>query len=206
MSTHRVAAPALAIALAAALSAGPALARQEKGKGKAPQPEMPPEMVEVMKLAQPGPHHMHMERFVGTWKAKARSWMDPNGPPTESEGTMKVSPVLGGRFFRSDFEGTFMESPFTGMGLDGYDNLKQKHVGMWVDTWGTMMMVYEGECSENGKVTTLYSHFIDPATKKPMDVRMVTTWVDEKTPRFEMYCTLAGEKEIKMMEMTYTRQ
>jgi len=32
------------------------------------------------------------------------------------------------------------------MSIDRYDNQKQKYVGVWIDTMGTMMLQFEGTC------------------------------------------------------------
>ena len=187
-----------------AVCAGKALAAEEKGKQ--PEQAMPPEMAEMMKLAQPGEHHQHMAKMVGSWKTHGRFWMVPGAQPEESDGSMTVKPALDGRFFLSDFQGTFMGGPFHGMGMDGYDNFKQKHVGTWADSMGTMIMVFEGNCSEGGKVMEMKGTFDDPMTKKPSYMRMVSRWKDDRTVLLESYGPSPDGKEMKNMEIVYTRQ
>jgi len=194
----------IALGVALVACAGLALAHEEKGKQAAE--AMPPEMAEMMKLAEPGEHHKHMAKMVGSWKTQGKFWMTPGAPPEESQGSMTVKPALDGRFFLSDFQGEFMGGPFHGMGMDGYDNLKQKHVGTWVDSMGTMLMVFEGTCSEGGKVTESKSTFDDPMTKKPSYMRMVSRWKDDNTVLLESYSPGPDGKEMKNMEILYTRQ
>src|SRR5262245_49829901 len=98
------------LAAAGAIWAGRALAAE--GKGAQPAQGMPPEMAEMMKLAQPGEHHQHMAKMVGTWKAHTKFWMAPGAPAQEGDGTMTVKPALDGRFFVSEVQGTFMGQPF----------------------------------------------------------------------------------------------
>ena len=45
-------------------------------------------MAAWMQVAAPGEEHEYLKRLIGTWKAKTKFWMDPDGPPQESEGTM----------------------------------------------------------------------------------------------------------------------
>lgn len=182
---------------------GVALAADEKAKTAAPQ--MPPDMAEWMKYAQPGEHHKHMAKMVGTWKAHTKSWMAPGAPPEESDGTMTVTAVLDGRFFESVFKGTIMGQTFEGIGLDGYDMFKQKHVGTWADTMGTMILQFEGTCSDGGKRSEMRATFDDPMTKKRSYMRSVNTWKDEKTVVMESYSPGPDGKEIKNMEITFTR-
>lgn len=186
-----------------AMWAGRALAAE---KGKQPAQAMPPEMAEMMKLAEPGAHHQHMAKMVGSWKTHGKFWMAPDAPPEESDGSVTVKPALDGRFFLSDFHGTFMGQPFHGMGMDGYDNFKQKHVGTWADSMGTMILYFEGTCSEGGRVVEMKGTFDDPMTKKPSYMRMVSRVKDDKTMLLESYSPGPDGKEIKTMEIVYARQ
>src|SRR5262245_9009807 len=87
------------VAAIVAIWAGRALAAEAKGGEAAP--AMPPEMAEMMKLAQPGEHHRHMAKMVGTWKSHSKFWMAPGAPPEEGDGSMTIKPALDGRFFVS---------------------------------------------------------------------------------------------------------
>lgn len=194
---------ASACAVALLVAAGGALAADPKESAP---PAMSPEMAEYMKLAQPGEHHKHLARMVGTWKAHTKFWMAPGAPPQESDGTMTVKPALDGRFFVSDVEGTMMGQPFRGMAVDGYDNVRQKHIGTWADTMGTMMMSFEGTCSDGGNVQEMRSDFVDPISHKPGYMRTVTTHKDDNTVVMEGFGPGPDGKELKMMEITYTRK
>jgi len=164
------------------------------------------QMQAMMQAAQPNEHHEHLQKMVGSWKAHDRFWMPPGAPPTESDGMAKVSSILGGRFIQTDFSGNFMGMEFAGMGMDGYDNNKNKHIGVWVDNMGTMMMTYEGGCSDNGKVTTSISEFDDPATGQHMKMKGVTTLVSDDKFTYEAYMVTPDGSEAKTMEIVYTRQ
>lgn len=184
------------------LAAGAAFAGGDKASAPA---TMPPEMAEYMKFAQPGEHHKHLAKMVGTWKAHSKFWMAPGAPPEESDGSMTVSPVLDGRFFLSEYSGTMMGQPFRGVGIDGYDNFKQKYIGTWADTMGTMMVWFEGTCSQDGKVHEMRSNFEDPVTRKATYMRTVTTRKNDNTVLWEMYGPGQDGREMKMGEITYTR-
>ncbi len=191
--------------LAVVVACGLALAAGEKPKAPAAPPQMTPEMKAMMEAGTPNEHHKHMAIGVGTWKAKTSMWMQPGAPPMTSEGTMKVYPVLGGRFFASEFKGEFMGQPFEGRGLDGYDNVTHKHVSTWADTLSTMILTFTGTCSDGGKKLEQRSDFIDPATRKPSWMRNVTTVKDNDHMTFETYGPDPAGKEVKMMQIDYTR-
>jgi hypothetical protein len=188
-----VVATLLALPLAGAMA-------QESG-----QTGMPEEMARMMELAQPGEHHEHMAKLAGNWTSKATFWMEPGAEPTISEGTLEVTPIMGGRWMKSNLASEFMGQPFSGMGLDGYDNLSRKHIGIWIDSMGTMMMTFEGTCRDNGRVTTVYSEFTDPATGTEMTMKAVTTHIDDKSWKFDAYMSLPDGGEFKSMEILYTR-
>jgi len=191
------------LALALLSMTGWAYAADEK---KPAAPEMPPEMAEYMKLAQPGEHHAHMAKMVGSWKAHSKFVMAPGAPPEESDGTMTARAVLDGRFFLSEYSSTMMGQPFNGIGMDGYDNYKKKHVSIWADSMGTMVLMFEGTCTQGGKVTEMRARFEDPVTKKMTDMRTLTTVKDDNTILFEMFGPGQDGKETRMGEITYTRK
>lgn len=193
MKSVAVVAALLTLPLAGAMA-------QESG-----QPGMPEEMAQMMKLAQPGEHHEHLSRMAGKWNSEGKFWMQPGAEPTVSMGTVEVISIMGGRWMKSDFAAEFMGQPFIGLGLDGYDNLSQKHIGVWIDSMGTMMMTFEGTCQDNGRVTTTYADFVDPATGTAMTMKSVTSFIDDKTWKLDGYMQMPDGSEFKSMEILYTR-
>jgi Protein of unknown function (DUF1579) len=163
-------------------------------------------MMEVYKkLATPGAPHKALARMAGTWKAKIKSWMEPDKPPTESAGTSESKMILGGRYLQMDFSGDMMGSPFTGLGITGYDNHTKKYVSTWLDSMGTAILFFEGTASGDGKTITQECSYDDPI-KGPMKWRSVTRIVDDNTHLFEMSGIDKTGKEEKMMEITYNRK
>jgi hypothetical protein len=162
------------------------------------------DMAAMMALAQPGEHHEHMGKFAGSWKVKTTMWQQPGAEPITGGGTTVNTPILGGRFVQSSFNGDFMGMPFEGFGLEGFDNLSGKHVSMWADNMGTMMMQFEGECSDNHKVVTMMSDFKVPGQKLKM--KTVTTMHDQNSYTMEGWVGPNEAQMFKTMEIAYTRQ
>jgi hypothetical protein len=163
-------------------------------------------MMEVYtKLATPGEPHKALASMAGRWNTKIRSWMEPDKPPMESTGTSEQKMILGGRFLQQEFHGEMMGSPFTGIGVTGYDNHTQKYVSTWIDSMGTAILFFEGTGSADGKTITQECGYDDPI-KGPIKWRSVTRIVDDNNHVFEMYGTDKSNKEEKMMEITYTRK
>jgi len=163
-------------------------------------------MMEVYaKLAIPGPPHKLLESMEGIWHTKTRCWMEPEKPPMESEGTCEQKMLIGKRFLQQVFNGDMMGSPFTGIGMAGYDNHTKKYVSTWMDSMGTGIYFFEGLRSETNDTIIQECHYDDPI-KGPMIWRSVTKIVDENNHLFEMYGIDKTGKEEKMMEIAYTRK
>ena len=184
----------------------------EMGKGKGggmPQmDENSKKMMEaMMKAGTPSEAHKRLAAMTGTWDATVRSWMGP-GQPTESKGTAEYKMILDGRFQTLDFNGTFMGKPFQGHGMNGYDNAKKKYVGVWLDNMSTGMLMTEstGTGPGDGKVMEMTAVGTDPMTGKSMTSRSVMRFESDKKHVHEMYDKGPDGKEMKVMEIVYTRK
>lgn len=159
-------------------------------------------MAEWMKYASPSDEHDFLKRLAGTWKARVRLYFDPDAPPQEHTGTMTSEMILEGRYLRSDYDGD--PGPmgvFLGMGLDGYDRVRGKYIGIWADTMGTGWMAFEGDV--DGDVRTMHTTVTMPGGAT-MKQRALTTIVSKKEYRYESFVeTPAGE--FRNMEIVYKR-
>jgi hypothetical protein len=191
----------IATALAAPVFAGEEKKADEKAtSGDEMHEKM---MAEMAKYMNPGEQHALLRPLVGRWKAVVKSWSGP-GEPQVSEGTSECTWVLGGRWIQDSFKGSFMDQPFEGLGLTGYDLMKKEYVSLWFDTMSTSVMTAKGSYDEAAKTFTYNATYDDPMTGKPSPMRQVLKLVDDKTHVFEMYGMVEG-KEAKMMEITYTK-
>jgi hypothetical protein len=98
-----------------------------------------------------------------------------------------------------------MGQPFTGHGMQGYDNVTGKWWSTWNDSMSTGLMVSEGTCDDSGACTFTGS-WNDPVTKGKTTARMTTKWTSPNVEVFEMYTPGPDGKEMKMMEITYTKR
>ena len=181
----------------------PALAGEGHDHGHG---EMPAEMAAWMKYMQPDENHEFLQRLAGKWNAKGKFWMQPGEPPMENEGTSESEMILGGRFLQTSYSGEFMGQPFSGMALDGFDRMNEKYIGTWIDTMGTMMMVFEGSIDEAGRARTMISEHKDPMTGEMAKMKGVTTIVSENEHKYEAYHQGPDGEWVKAMEITYTRR
>ena len=74
-------------------------------------------------------------REGGRWEFTGKFWMDPTEPPPESVGTVVRELMLGGRVLAEKVRSTYMDKPFEGYGLTGYDNGPRSSGAPGTTTW-----------------------------------------------------------------------
>ena len=179
--------------------------------GQPNQQEMMKQMMELSKLNE---NHKLLSSLDGNWNYTIKFWMnpDPNAKPEESKGTAVRKSIMDGRFSIMDVAGK-MEMPgpdgkkkemtFKGHGIEGYDNVKKKFVGSWIDNMGTGIMFSEGDYDPTTKTFTYTSEFeAIPGMKQ--QIREVMKIVDNNHMAFEWYENQGGQEK-KTMEINYTR-
>jgi len=151
----------------------------------------------------------------GTWDYTVKMWMngDPTTKPQESKGTATRKSIMGGRFVTMDVKGK-MQMPgadgkmkdmeFTGMGIDAYDNAKQKFVGSWVDNMGTGIMMSEGTYDAATKTFTYTGEYQMTPTMN-QKIKEVLKIADSNHMTFEWFEDRGG-KEAKTMQIDYTKK
>ena len=188
--------------LCAVLTVSTALAKDKKSEK-----QMDPQaMMELYKnLATPGEPHKQFASLAGSWTTTTKSWMEPGKPPMESTGSAEMKMLLDGRFLYQEFTGEMMGQPFSGVGIDAYDNLRKRYVTVWLDTMSTGVFTMEGTASADGKTITLKGQHGEPGGGQ-MTHRAIWKLVDANTQTFEMYGAHGHGKEMKMLEIAYTRK
>lgn len=171
----------------------------------APSAHQKAEMEAMMKAGTPGEAHQKLSSLIGSFDAKVKMWNDPSAPPMESTGKSVNTWVLGNRWVAENFEGTFMNMPFTGIGYTGYDNVKKMYVGTWMDSMSTAMMVSKGNFDTGGKSMTFNSTMDDPMSGKTMPIKAKMMVIDDNHHMYEMWMPGPKGKMFKMMEISYAR-
>ncbi len=183
-------------------TASPTLAKDKKAEKPMDQQAM---MELWKKLATPGEPHKQFAALAGSWTTTTKEWMEPGKPPTESTGTAEMKMLLDGRFLYQEYNAQMMGQPFSGIGIDSYDNMTKKYMTAWMDTMGTGMFIMEGTASADGKTITLKGQHPEPGGGQ-MKHRALWKIIDSNNQTFEMYGTHGHGKEMKMMEIVYTRK
>jgi len=105
---------------------------------------------------KPGPEHERIKEMVGTWDAV----MDMAGQKTKAAVTYKS--ICGGMWVESDFEGDLGGAPFQGRGLDGYNQITKKYVGVWVDSMSSAPLRFEGDYDAKTKLLVMTGESLNP--------------------------------------------
>lgn len=184
------------------LIASPVMAKEKKHEKHLDEKAM---MELWQKAAQPGEPHKLFATLAGSWTTQTKEWMEPGKPPAESTGTAELKMLLDGRFLYQEYNGQMMGQPYSGIGIDAYDNLTKKYTTAWMDSMGTGLFIMEGTAGQDGKTITLRGSHPEPGGGK-MTHRAVWKIIDNDNQIFEMYGSHGKEKESKFLEIVYTRK
>jgi hypothetical protein len=149
-------------------------------------------------MPKPGPEHEKLKWFAGDWDVTV-AFM---GQESKATATYKMD--LGGFWLREEFHGTFAGQKFEGRGASGYDPIKKKYVGAWIDSMSPSLMVMEGSFSSDGKTFTETGEGPGPDGKM-QKMKSVYQIKDNDSFVFTMYMTADG-KEQEAFKLTYRRK
>ena len=172
-------------------------------------------MQQMMELSKTGENHKLLASLDGTWTYDVKMWMngDPTTKPETSKGTAVRKSIMDGRYVVMDVtgkmqmpgsDGKMKEVTFKGQGTEGYDNVKKKFIGTWMDNMGTGIMMAEGDYDPATKTFT-YTGEIEAIPGMKQKIREVVKLSDKDHMNFEWYEDRGG-KEAKTLEINYTRK
>jgi hypothetical protein len=144
-----------------------------------------PALAQMPPMPQPGPEHEMLKRDVGTWDATVEFFMEPGAPASVSKGTEVVT-MLGGFWQLTEFKSEMMGQPFEGRGATGYDPVKKKYVGTWVDSMTPGYYTTEGTYDPATKTLTATMEGPDPSGQVTK-TKETTEWKADGTRVFTMY-------------------
>ena len=105
-------------------------------------------------MHQPTQEHSWLQKFTGEWRTESKGTMGPDQPPMQCSGKLS-SRKLGEFWIVNEMKGEMSGAPMTGIQTIGYDEVKKKYVGTWVDSMTAFIWQYEGSVDSSGKVLTL---------------------------------------------------
>lgn len=185
------------LVLAAALPS----AAQEGMEGEM-SPEQQAMMEAWMKAMTPGEPHARLARYEGDYTMTVKTWMDPTGDPEVTQGTARYEMIMDGRYLHETVDGTMMGTPFRGMGMTGYDNVKGKYWSTWVDNMSTGVLTAYGEWDEAVGGLVMHLDYADPVSGDTKKARTVSRLGDDGSIVFRWFETIEGN-EVVTMEIVY---
>ncbi len=163
-------------------------------------------MAVMAELGTPGEQHELLAKMVGDWTYTQKMWMAPEAPPMETTGTMTAESMLDGRFVKATWSSTVMGQPFTGIGINGYDNMTKQFTNVWMDSMMTSIMMFTGQCADDScAVIEMSTPFTDPMTGTEMNMRMVSTWTGDDSFEVAGYVIDPDGNEQRNMELAVSR-
>lgn len=162
-------------------------------------------MAKWQEFATPGENHKVLDGVVGHWDYVVKWWMAPEGEPEISKGTNENKWLMGGRYMQFLTQGTYMDQPFEGMGLMGFDNGKKKYESTWIDNMGTGIMTAQSTYDPQKKLFTEHGRFTDPMQGE-LSFRGEIALIDNDHYVYKMHTPGKNGQEFLMMEVSYTRK
>ena len=154
----------------------------------------PPPAPEVTK------QHEMLKKEIGVWDAELKMWMaGPDAEPMVMPAVEK-NRMMGDLWVMSEFE----SGPFQGFGQVGYDPVKKKFVGTWVDNMTPHLSMMEGNHDDNGNLV-MYSEGYNPQTKEMEKTKTVSRSISDDEKDFVVYKKV-GDEWVKSMEIKYKRR
>ncbi len=160
------------------------------------------------KYTFPCEQHKHIEYFVGEWQSIIKSWNEPGKEPMVRTQEIRVESFFEGRFTRAHIKtdasdlGMILET----MVINGYDNFKQEFFSITLSSQRTDYYLTTGKLDGTGKIRTDTAVRTDIFTGEPYRVKAITTIINQDKYTYEYYRIDLEGKEVKEMEITYTRK
>lgn len=183
--------------------AAPAAAEPAAAAAADPQAEM---MAKMQEAGTPNENHKMLEPMVGTFEHTSKWWKAPGSEPEVSTGMTDSKWILGGRFVEGTVTGTMMGQPFEGKSIIGYDNVKKEYTSIWIDNMMTGIMTSSSTYDAATKTFAEAGEFSCPIMGPNTKFRGAIKINDENSYVYEMFMTDPEGKEMKTMEITYTRK
>lgn len=107
----------------------------------------------AQEMPQPTEQHKLVLQGVGEWHGTLTSFRgEESAAPVAAT---QVTEAIGGFWTQSRFTCKFMGMDYLGTGVNGYDPVRKKYLGTWVDNMSSYLAVMEGEMDAKGEKLTM---------------------------------------------------
>ncbi len=155
-------------------------------------------------------HLEFLQWEVGSWSSDITMYTAPDQPPARFRGR-QVDRMSGcGLWLVTDLtmvagDDDTPAPPYEAHGVLGWDPVKEKLVGIWVDSARTWLATAEGTVDESGNVLTLRIQDRHPQSGEPMVTIFQTTRVDADTRQLDVFIEIPSAERIPVAQILSTR-
>jgi hypothetical protein len=166
-----------------------------------------PDVAVIATRLGPGSHHRHLDAITGSWRSTITVWPRPGAEGNSSEGVSELQWILNDRWLRQDYRASdTSEEAARGLGLIGYDYVREEHVFVWVDNMSCSALEAKGLCDGDGRTTILAGLHGDPLSgQRNQPFRWVIRAIDENRWTLELYDTAPDGSEFRKIEISNIR-
>ena len=154
-------------------------------------------------VASPSPAEV-LAMEAGIWDAAIEFSPDaPGKAPTRATGVQTNTFVTGNRWIKNDFA---VDARYGGHGVWGYDPVKGKYVGIWVDSNQDYVRSDEGTYDASTRTMTWWSELRQPAPHPPAKYRMTEQFQGDTRVLTMTAIGAKSGKEFPLGTITFTRR